>query len=208
MTAYSTMRKRKERSFVPSLILATLGTGALVIAYFTVPGFQPFELILLFIPVALGAWGARQTIIRALISLMLLYIATGVAATFHLAAAPFVGAPFSDVVNNTIRALSFAVLTVVIWVALEAIARALVPVTDLPALGALDQLGAFVIYLVIGIVVASVAFNTLGFSGKWKRRHDAALLRPTFNRVFSLYYTTQSFWFSGSPPRLYVYDME
>jgi hypothetical protein len=72
----------------------------------------------------------------------------------------------------------------------------------------LDARGSFVIYLAIGVMVAAIAFNTIGFSGQWKRAHDAARLRTTFNQVFSFHYRAQSFWLPDGPPRLYTYDME
>lgn len=208
MTAHESTQDQSAKELVPPLLLGTMGTLGVVAAYFLVPGFTSFDAVILLIPVAFGAIGFRWSTIQGLVSALFFYLSTGIAATFHVAAAPFIGAPFSATVDNSIRALSFAVLAIAIWIALEVITRALIPDTSLPAIGILDNLGALMIYVAIGIVVACVTFNALGFSSRWKRRHDAALLRPEYNRVNSYYFSSQSFWFSGHPPRLYIYDLE
>ena len=208
MRAHKSTREGPPGRLFPDLLFATLGTVAVIAAIFLVRSFRPIEPILLLIPVGFGAVGFRQNLVRGVLSALIIYIATGVAAMLHLTIAPFVGAFFGNVITNSIRALSFAVLTIQFCIALEAISRYLMPDTDLPGLGILDNLGSFVIYLAIGVMVASITFNTIGYSGRWKRAHDAALLRTTFNRVFSLHYRAQSFWLPGGPPRIYTYDLE
>jgi len=200
-------RRRSARNVVPPLILGTLGTLGIVALYFLVPGLQPAELVLLLVVVGFVALGYTQGIIRGLMSAAMLYIASGVAATFYEVAAPYIGAPISAIVDRNILALSFGVLTAVIWITLEALGRASFPDTSLPALGILDNLGGLLIYLVIGVLVASLLFNAIGYGQLGRRMHNRALLRPKFNQVLSLHYAAQSFWFPGKPPLIYVYDL-
>jgi hypothetical protein len=201
-------RQASRRRLYAALVFATLGTVAVFGVVFSIGGFQTLEPILLLIPVGFGALGFRQTVVRGLLTAVIVYVATGVAAMLHLTTAPYFGAYFGNVVTNSVRAVSFAVLSIAVWIVLEVVSRYLIPSPGLPRLGGLDTMGSFVIYIALGVMVASIAFNTIGFSGRWKRAHDAALLRSTFNRVFSLHYTAQSVWLPGGPPQLYAYDVE
>jgi uncharacterized membrane protein required for colicin V production len=205
--------KRSAKEVVPPLILGTVGTIGVVVLYFLSPDFfQPIELILLLVVVGFAAVGYTQRIVRGLMMAAIIYVATGVAATFYVITAPYIGAPFGDFTEEApplgIKAFSFVVLTVVIWIALEAIGRAFLKDTSLPGLRILDNLGGLLVYLVIGVLVATLLFNTIGYSQRWRRVHDKAALRSAFNQVLSLHYTAQSFWFPGKPPPIYVYDLD
>jgi len=57
------------------------------------------------------------------------------------------------------------------------------------------------------VLVASLLFNASGYVPRLRRMHDDARLRPRFNQVISLLYTSQTFWFP-EPPRMYVYDRQ
>jgi len=207
MTRHKTRTRRSASEVVLPLLVAFVGIGGAVACYYLIPGFQPVELVAIIVAVVFAAVGYTQDILRGLISVLFAYLATGVAATFYVPVAPFVGAPFGDEVTDPIRALSFLVLTALVWIVLEAITRALIPDTSLPALGFLDHLGGLAVYLVLGVVVASLLFNASGYLPRWRRQHDAARLRPQFNQVVSLLYGAQSFWFGERPPRFYVYDL-
>jgi hypothetical protein len=189
------------------LLLATFGVLVVIGLYFVVPGFQPLDAGLLILVVAIAALGTTQNIIRGAMSVIFLYIATGMAALFYVSAAPYIGAPFGERLTNEIFALSFSVLTALVWLVLELIGRALVPDTSLPAIGILDQLGGLVIYLLIGLVVASLLFNAIGYGARWRAFHDAAQLRSTFSGLMYWILRSQSFWFAGEPPNIYAYDM-
>jgi len=190
------------------LVIGTLGTAGVIALYFLVPDIQPLELMLLLVITGFVALSCTQGIIRSIMSIAMLYIASGVAATFYRVTAPYIGAPFSAIVDRNILALSFGVLTVVIWVTLEVLGRISFRDTHLPVLGILDNLGGLLIYLVIGVLVASLLFNTIGYGRLGRRAHNEALLRQRFNQVLYLYYTTQSFWFPERPPPIYVYDLD
>ena len=98
-------------------------------------------------------------------------------------------------------------MTVILWVAVEAIFRAFFKDTRLPSLGILDNLGGVTLHLVIGVLVASLLFNTVGY-GQLRRVHDGAKLRPALNQVLYVHFQiAQSFWFPERPPSIYVYDL-
>ena len=217
MTFQQKRRQQAAQKWIPAMIIGTLGTVGVVAFYALVPGVQIIDLALLLIVVAFGAVGYNQGILRAVTTAVMLYVATGVAATFYPQTAPFTKAIQTtmaldwsadvggDIGRGTL-ALSFSLLTAIIWVALEVITRLSFQDTSLPKLGILDKLGGLVGYLIIGIVVVSLAFNLIGY-GRSRPVHDRALLRPAFNQVLYLHYTTQSFWFPQAPPLIYVYDL-
>jgi len=215
-----TVQKPKGRSaqeVIPPLILATLGIIGVLLLYLLVPGFQSIELVLL-ATVACVAAGYTQGIVRGVITIVILYIATGLAATFYQVAAPYTGlvkailtlpltGNFSlDVtLDNGTLAFSFGLLTVLTWLVLEIAMRVSFQDTSLPGLGVLDNLGGVIVYLIVGVLVASLLFNALGY-GRLRPTHDRALLRPAFSQVVYLHYATQSFWFPRRPPAIYTYD--
>ncbi len=207
MARHKTRKRRSASEVVLPLLVALVGTGGAVAAYFLIPGFQHVEMAVIIVAAVCTAVGYTQDILRGLMSALFAYLATGVAATFYVLAAPYIGSPFGDQVTDPIRALSFLVLTAALWIVLEAITRALIPDTSLPALGFLDHIGGLVIYLVLGVVIASLLFNASGYVPRWRRQHDNAHLRPQFNQVITLLYRSQSFWFGAQPPRFYVYDL-
>ena len=219
-------RKRSDRKAIPSLLIGALGTVGVVALYLLVPGFQFIELVLLLVVVGFGAAGYNRGIIRGAMTIALLYVATGVAATLYPIPAPYVAATGQffalvftgnalsgelDVANQNVGggslAISFVLLTVVIWGALEAIGRVAFRDTSLPRLGILDNLGGVVVHLVIGALVASLLFNAIGY-GQLRPAHNKALLRRRFNQVLSVHYNAQSFWFPRTPPPIYVYDLD
>ena len=220
---------------VPPLVLGALGSAGVMALYFLVPGFQPLELVLLLVVMGFVVAGYTQRIVRGVMTIALLYFATGTAATFYRSIAPYVGtimqawtilwkmavATFSRTaipeidfnpsgeVNHHVLAVSFGLLAVIIWDVLEVIGRISFRDTHLPRLRILDNLGGVIVHLIIGALVASLLFNTLGYSyGQPRRVHNKALLRPIFNQVLYRHYTAQSFWFPEEPPPIYVYDLD
>jgi len=208
MTIHHRREKRSAKELLPPLIFGTLGIAAVIALHFIIPGFQHLEVVLLLILVGFAALGYTQNIIRGLMSAVMLYFASGIAATFYVITAPYIGAPFGDKVNRNILGLSFCVLTLVVWIILEALGRTSFKDTRLPALGILDSLGSMFIYLLIGVLVISLLFNAIGYGRRGWYAHNNALLRPQFNQVLRLHYTAQSFWFPWRPPTIYVYDLD
>jgi len=221
MTTQSRPGKSLTEQAVPLLALSTLGIVGIVVIYALAPGLQPLELILMVVVVGFSIAGYVRGIIRGIMTGVIQYIATGVAVTFYQVAAPYTGAiwwlltlPFTgDVsplstgaVDRNSLAFSFALLTAIIWGALEILVRAFFRDTSLPGLRILDNLGGLATHLVIGVLVASLLFTTVGYGGL-RDMHNKALLRPTFNKILFLHYKTQSFWFPEAPPPLYVYDL-
>ncbi len=200
------------------MIIGALGIAGVVALYVLVEGFQSIELVLL-ITAAFVAAGYTQGIVRGITTIITLYIATGVAALLYRVAAPYTGVVkllltlpltgnFSlDVqLDNGTLAFSFALLTLLVWGILEIAIRASFQDTSLPGLGILDNLGGVIVHLIVGLLVASLLFNAIGY-GRQRAVHDKALFRPLFNQVMRLYYFSQSFWFPQNPPAIYVYDL-
>jgi uncharacterized membrane protein required for colicin V production len=221
-----TRRQRLSQELIPPLLIAVLGTVGVIGLYLTRPGFRPLDLILLLLIVAFGALGYKQRIVRGIMTILVLYLATGAAATLYRPFAPYAGiiwrllesivsgqllsqgagAPSAENVDGDSLSLSFCLLTVIVWIVVEVLIRASFRDTRLPGLGVLDNLGGTLVYLLVGLVVASLLFNAIGY-GRLRRVHDQALLRPRFNQVVYIHYAAQSFWFPKQPPPIYVYDL-
>ncbi|NLE44995.1 MAG: CvpA family protein [Chloroflexi bacterium] len=198
----------KPRSIVfPPLILCVLGTGAILAYGYTTPGFLMLEFVILFIAVLFAAIGYTQNTVRGFLSTIILYIATGIAATAYRPLAPYIGSPLGEQVTRNSLVFTYIVLALAVWILLEVISRHLLNDTSIPLIGFLDHVAGAVIYLIIGIFIASLLFNVLGYSSTWGGAHDAATLRPVLRGVFSALYTSQRFWFLGQPPAIYTYDL-
>jgi len=215
---YDWRKKKSAKEITPPLLLGILGLGGVLAIYLSVPGFRPIELVLL-ITVGFAAWGYTQNIVRGITTIVILYIATGVAAVFYRAAVPYTAVikmvitlpltrHFSThpPMDNGTLAFSFGLLTVLVWVVLEIAVRVSFHDVSVPALSILDNLGGTFVYLIVGILVASLLFNALGY-GRLRPMHDRARLRPVFNKVVYVHYVTQSFWFNR-PPAIYAYDLK
>ena len=234
MTIQHKPRKRTAKEIVPPLTLGALGTAGVIVLYFLIPGFQPIELVLMLVVVGFGAVGCMQNILRGIMTIVILYVATGIAAIFYRAIAPYAGtilgifillwqevvgaatssqlttpetALLSGGVTRDSLAFSFALLTGITWGILETISRVSFRDTSMPKLGILDNMGSVLVHLVIGALVASLLFSVIGY-GQLRHVHDKALLRPRFNQVLYLHYTAQSLWFPRRPPPIYVYDLD
>ena len=211
-------RGARAQALVVPLIICVVGVIGIVVLFQLVPGFQSIELVLL-VGVVFVAAGFTQGIVRGIASLISVYVATAIAAVFYRLAAPYTGilkmvleVPFTGafttdvpIVNGTL-AFSFGFLTVVAWCALEIVSRLAFPDTTIPQLGFLDKLGGVAVYFVVGVLVTSLLFNTLGY-GRLRPGHDRALLRSAFGQVVYVHYLSQSFWFSRNPPPIYIYDL-
>lgn len=214
-------KPRPKSRGVPALILATLGTLGIVALFFFGPReLRGFDGVLLFLILAFAAYGSMNTIIRGLTTAVALYVATGIAATFYPLLTPYarsfinismdigLGRPPAGSVDYSALALSFSFIAVILWVALEALFRVFFPATHLSFLGPVDRVAGALIHVVIGIVVATLLFNTFGYGVAGRSAHNKAALRPEFNQVMELYYQGQSFWFPRQPPPIYVYDLD
>lgn len=225
-------RPKPSASDILPLILGALGSAGIIALYYIVPGLQPIDLILLLVVVGFFATGYRQGTVRGIGTIVIIYFATGVAATLYRVTAPYVSAflqvwsilwnslvatirptaaqksdfALGGVVDRDSLAASFGLLTLVLWIALELVSRTSFKDTHLPRLRILDNLGGMVVYLIVGALVASLLFNTIGYGSLW-RMHNKALLRERFNQVLYVHYTAQSFWFGRRPPLIYVYDL-
>jgi hypothetical protein len=200
--------KRRARDIIIPLLIGMLGVVGVVLASILGGGFGFIDVVLLIVVVAFAAVGYTQRFLRGMMTIPFLYIATGAAATFYVAAAPFIGAPFGDYREVApparVRAFSYMVLLLVIWIPLEAIARSFLKDTSFPRLGFLDNLGGVFVYTVIGLVVIALIFNAIGYGQRWRGGLNRAGLRPFVRDIMRILYAIQGFWFPPDQPRIYT----
>jgi hypothetical protein len=220
MTLLERAEKKPTRSKgIVALIVVTLGTMGIVAYYFYGPReLGGMDMAMLFVIAGFAAYGTMQNIIRGLLTAIAMYLGTAIAATFYPVLTPYsrsflniltragVGGRPVGSVDTSALALSFAVAAVVLWLVLELLFRASLPDTHLPFLGFVDRIGGTLVYLVLGIFVAALVFNVIGYGAAGRTAHNRAALRPEFNQVVRLTYQAQSFWFPGRPPAIYAYD--
>lgn len=211
--------KPEERSFaklIPPLIIATIGVFGIVALYALEIGFRSIEFVPLVVIVCAVAVGYLRGIVRGILTIITLYLSTAVAALFYRTVAPYIHALrelFSLNLDASIeagaslgsQALTFILLTIIIWLILELISLVTFKTPKQSPIGILDNLGGVLVHLVVGVLIASLLFNAAGY-GRSRPIHDQAYLRRTFNQVLFVHYTAQEFWFR-SPPPLYVYDL-
>jgi hypothetical protein len=205
------------KKWVPVLIIGILGIVAIIGLYYLNPAFQLVDFLMMLLTVTVCALGYTRGIVRGVLTIIVLYIATGISALLYRGAAPFVnavlqtlsgnlGATVDDPAGRGAQAFTFMLLTVVFWGFLELLRRAFFQATDLPEVGILDNLGGALVHIGVGILIATLLFNAYGY-GQSRPAHDKALLRPQFNQVLSVLTSAQSFWFSDLPP-IYSYDLD
>jgi uncharacterized membrane protein required for colicin V production len=197
-------RKLTASEIILPLVIGTLGAVGAILAFFVLD-FSSVEVMLLLVIVAGATIGYNRRTMRGLVTIPFLYTATGFATLAYEDAAPYIGAPFGDFretePTRAVNVLSFFVLMLVVWIALEGISRALFRDMSLPKLGILDNFGGVFVHMVIGVLIAALIFNALGYVQHWRENGSArsAQLAPAFLQVTRAIYMTQSFWFSGTP---------
>jgi hypothetical protein len=220
MTLLEKAEKQPTRSKgIVALVVATLSTIGIVLTFFYGPrDLRGMDMAMLFVIVAFAAYGTTQYIIRGLLTAIAAYLATAIAGTFYYVLTPYsrsflnvlgrigLSSPPAGNVDTSALAVSFAFAAILLWLVLESLFRASLPETHMPFLGFVDRIGGTLIYLALGIVVAALLFNGIGYGRAGRAAHNRASLRPEFNQVVKLIYQAQSFWYSGRPPAIYAYD--
>ncbi len=202
---------------IPLLVIGTLGTVSIVAFKFLMPATTALDILLAFVIVPFAAVGYSKGLMRGLLTVGVLYITTGLAATLYPSISPYTGAirqllhgnvnvVIGQGIDRAAMSLAFLVLWLLFWIILGLLVKVTFPETSLPALGILDNLGGLLVYTLIGVLVASLLFAALGY-GWAPAAHDRAYLRPAFNQVIRIHYFIQSFWFLHRPPAIYVYDL-
>lgn len=212
-------RKPSRSKGIIALILATLGTiGIVVYAFYGSRQLNGMDLAMLFVILAVTAYGTSETIIRGLLTAVAVYLATAVASSFYAVLTPYartflnllatasMARPPAEPVDTSALAFSFAFASLVIWIILESLFRVALPETHLSLLGAMDRVGGSLAYLAVGIAFATLLFHIIGYSVAGRRPHNQASLRPEFNQTMDIIHQGQSFWFAGRPPVIYIYD--
>lgn len=210
------------QKWMPVLVLAVLGVvGSLALYYFAPQligrRFQAIELLLMLVMVGFTALGYYRRLMRGVVSVLIYYVATGMATLVYRPLTPYVGSVLEALQFNFdvtaaesttpgYYATTFFLVSFAGCVILELLLWASFRDTRIAGLGVLDNLGGLLVYLLLGLMVASMAFNLFGY-GRSRPIHDRAVLRRTFNQVLYVQYQAHSFWFSSNPPPLYTYDL-
>ena len=220
MTLLEKAEKKPNRSKgIAALVVATLGMiGIVVYALYGSRELNGIDLAMLFVIVAVTAYGITETIIRGVLTAVALYLATAVTSSFYAVLTPYartflnllanvgLARPPAEPVDTSALAVSFAFASVLVWIILESLFRVALPETHLSLLGTLDRAGGALVYLVIGIVFATLLFHTIGYGVAGRKAHNRASLRPQFNQAMDIIHQSQSPWFAGHPPVIYTYD--
>ncbi len=205
------------KKWIPVLIIGILGLfGSLAIYYFT-PTFFSIDLLMMLVIVFFVTIGYNLGIVRGVLTIVIVYLSTAFSAMFYRNVAPYVGALLrvfaldlsASVEDGATRgdlAFTFMLLAFVFWLILEILSRIFMEDTKISSIGVLDNLGGVVVYFLVGVLVAALLFNAIGY-GRLRSLHNVAGLRRPFNQVLYLFYNTQSFWFGRNPPPLYTYDL-
>jgi hypothetical protein len=207
----------EAKRWIPVLLIGIVGIFIVVALFAMVPDLQLIEFVPLLLIVAVSAWGYLRGFVRGVLTIVVMYFATTTAALLYRAAAPFVGAVLKlvtfdlnasveDAASLGAQAFTFSLLMAIVWILLELVRRATFQTPNLPQLGILDNLGGVMAHLVLGILIASLLFNVVGY-GRSRPQHDRAYFRSTFNQIVYYYYLGQSFWFGRNPPPIYTYDL-
>ncbi len=196
------------------VIISILGVVGIIALYFFIPTLRILDGLMMLIIVGFVAFGSTQDIVSGVASNVILYLSSGIAVLLYGLLAPYISTMLQPLgrlrIQTTIYdalAISFLLITAIVWVVLETLNRILLAEADLPEAGILDALGGAITYLAVGVLVATLMFNAIGYSNAGRPAHHRAHLRPTFNTTLYLHYTAQSFWFSGEAPAIYAYDL-
>lgn len=157
---------------------------------------------------------AIQGLIRQLLSLGVLYIATVVAGLFYPQAAHFVTAIGGRTPTLT-QAFMFWVLLLAITLGLEGLLRWGFPDTRLPSLKFLDNLLALAPGIIYGLILISLLLTSLGYATlqSWGQglaflreiayqSYQTTAFRPLLEQVLSAYLSLHRIWFPTPPPLL------
>ena len=220
MTLFEKVEKKPARSKgIIVLIVLALGTlGIVAYTFYSSRKLRGMDIAMLFIILSIAAYGTTENIIRGLLTAVAVYLATAVAGSLYTVLTPYsrsilnilsgfgLARPAAGAVDTSALSFSFGFSAIVLWLILQLLFRAALPETHLALLGPVDRAGGAVIFLVIGAVVASLIFNVVGYGVAGRAAHNRAALRPEFNQVIDLVHQSQSFWFAGHPPVMYVFD--
>ncbi len=154
-------------------------------------------------------------LVRQLLSLLALYLATVAAGLLYPYLALFVS-PVGGRTPTLTEFIAFWVIFTAITVTLEILLRKGFPDTRLPALGFLDHLLGLLPGIVCGLIVVSLLVATLGYAPQqtWGRALEGTrsavaymgeqtALRPLLTRFLSLYLSLHKLWMPVLPPIFY-----
>ena len=172
-----------------------------------------YDWLLIFFGAGLAVFLTSQRLARALFALALIWLSTFASAQLYREAAFRVQAVAG---NNTVlvEALLFDLLLILFFVAGYILLVIAFPITNLPSIGALDYIVAFLVAIVVAVLFIALISNSLGVmvgeqwadntqgwvSMQWRVTRSG--LRPYTQRVMSVYGWVFAPFFQGLPPVL------
>jgi len=174
--------------------------------------FLDILLALIFIAICVGA--LIRGVLRQLMSLAVLYIATVVGGLIYPLGARLFTRGGGQTPSIT-EALTFAILFLVTTTGLELAMERGFPDTKLPKLSILDNILGLIPGVICGLIVISLILSTIGHAttlpwGGYESPGRMSLatacwntaLRPFLSRFMEIYLTTHRLWFPTPPPLL------
>ncbi len=171
------------------------------------------DILLIIVFAGICIYGATQGVLRQVMSLGVIYVATMVAGLGYPYAATFVTA-IGGSVPTLSQMIMFWVLFTATVAALEMLLRKGFPDVRFPKLGWIDNALGFLPSLLSALIVVTLILTSLGYSTlyTWKfldvlrvmtaQGYDHSFLRQYLSQFLQLYMIAHTPWFPTVPPLL------
>lgn len=155
------------------------------------------DIALVVVFVAVGAWAVYQRLLRQLMTLAVLYLATLVAGSFYVMVTRF----FQAIINENSplwQTFFFWLIFLFVVIALEAILRKLFPDVRLVKIGYLDNLLGLLPGIPCALIACSLLYTSFGFAFG----AEAVMMPPVLGGFLRLYMALHAIWMPTPPPLL------
>ncbi|MBI5030552.1 MAG: CvpA family protein [Chloroflexi bacterium] len=127
-------------------------------------GLNWIDLILLFLVIASLAVGFAQGLLRQVIGLAALYVATILATQYYTTLGDFIRAIIFQPTSRFLNAISFFIIVVVVWMIISWLAFDAYSTTKIRLLPLVDQLGGSILSLVTLVATLSLVLPIITFA--------------------------------------------
>jgi uncharacterized membrane protein required for colicin V production len=171
------------------------------------------DVVLVILFVAICVWAVVQRLVRQLMTLAALYVATAVAGLIYPQVARWLSAIGGRTPTLT-EGITFWILFLAVTIALEVLLRRWFPDVRLPKISFLDNVLGLLPGILCGLIVMSLLLTSLGYASthSWggssymragvRSAYERAVLQPPLGQFLELYLTAHRFWFPRLPPLL------
>ena len=173
------------------------------------------DMLLLLLGLAVVGFLAYRRLLSALISLVILWLAT-LLATLGFKSLAYYAQGFLGPPTVATQGFSFIILLLLLIIGGYKIIDKLFPDTTFPKLGIFDYIGGGLVGMIVAALLISVIVNALGFrvSEQWTPQeawikaytaYGRIALRPFARQMMSLFQPTLSLFFAQMPPILQIH---